>query len=389
LYKADGGSDQISFWEKNYPALQIVRERHNPFHHTSNELTTYLNKDFIGYCTKFVTGNLAELAQIRVPIDINFVGLNSNYMEPESDSLLLSVHIDNPQSYNYSSKAYTSAMNGTLVDSIRLYDDGNHGDGQAEDGVLGNYIQPLESEDIFFVDAKINNLDQNESYYFQDVVNFTSIGPVEYVESFDHRLISRATTRFAFKIRLQNIGQEATATDIGARLKLLTGDSCFTMSEDLYLYGDIAPGETADGRQEYVVRVDTSCLQGESLLISFSMEIESDGTVFWMDTFSVDIIATDITDKEFALPKEFALSQNYPNPFNPTTMINYQLPMNNDVELSIYNLLGQKIVTLVSEKQRAGYHQEEWDASGFASGIYYYKIEAGEYQDVKKMILLR
>jgi flagellar hook assembly protein FlgD len=59
------------------------------------------------------------------------------------------------------------------------------------------------------------------------------------------------------------------------------------------------------------------------------------------------------------------------------------------VELSIYNLLGQKVVTLVSEKQRAGYHQVEWDASGFASGIYYYKVEAGEYQDVKKMILLR
>jgi flagellar hook assembly protein FlgD len=60
-----------------------------------------------------------------------------------------------------------------------------------------------------------------------------------------------------------------------------------------------------------------------------------------------------------------------------------------DVELSIYNLLGQKIATLVNERRQAGDHQVEWDASGFASGVYYYRIEAGEFQDVKKMILLR
>jgi flagellar hook assembly protein FlgD len=70
-------------------------------------------------------------------------------------------------------------------------------------------------------------------------------------------------------------------------------------------------------------------------------------------------------------------------------MINYQIPMTNEVELSIYNLLGQNVATLVDEKQNAGYHQVEWDASGFASGIYYYRIEAGKFADVKKMILLK
>jgi len=88
-------------------------------------------------------------------------------------------------------------------------------------------------------------------------------------------------------------------------------------------------------------------------------------------------------------PTLFSLKQNYPNPFNPRTIINYELPITNDVNLSIYNLLGQKVVRLVSERQKAGRHQVEWDASGFASGVYYYKIEAGEFQDVKKMILLQ
>ena len=98
---------------------------------------------------------------------------------------------------------------------------------------------------------------------------------------------------------------------------------------------------------------------------------------------------SDIEDEPLSRLQTFSLNQNYPNPFNPTTMINYQLPMTSDVELSVYNLLGQKIATLVNESQRAGNHQVGWDASNQASGVYYYQIRAGEFQDVKKMILIR
>ena len=84
-----------------------------------------------------------------------------------------------------------------------------------------------------------------------------------------------------------------------------------------------------------------------------------------------------------------SLSQNYPNPFNPVTIINYHLPFTNHVELSIFNLLGQKVATLVSEKQNAGDHQVEWDASGFASGVYYYQLVARGFRKIKKMIVLK
>ena len=92
---------------------------------------------------------------------------------------------------------------------------------------------------------------------------------------------------------------------------------------------------------------------------------------------------------EITVPKKFGVNQNYPNPFNPRTMISYQIPITINVDLSIYNVLGQRVVGLVSEKQKAGYHQAEWDASNLPSGIYYYKITAGNYQNVKKMILLK
>jgi len=107
-------------------------------------------------------------------------------------------------------------------------------------------------------------------------------------------------------------------------------------------------------------------------------------------TKNLDPVFTDIDDEiKMGMPSKFRLSQNYPNPFNPVTIINYELPITNDVELSIYNLLGQKVAMLVDEQQRAGSHQVEWEASGFASGVYYYRIESGEFQDVRKMILLR
>jgi ligand-binding sensor domain-containing protein len=92
---------------------------------------------------------------------------------------------------------------------------------------------------------------------------------------------------------------------------------------------------------------------------------------------------------ELRIPETCRLQQNYPNPFNPTTKINYELQITNHVTMNIYNLIGQKVATLVNERQQAGFHQVEWDASGFASGVYYYCLQAGEFVDVKKMVLLR
>jgi len=88
--------------------------------------------------------------------------------------------------------------------------------------------------------------------------------------------------------------------------------------------------------------------------------------------------------------KELNLKQNYPNPFNPTTLIKYQLPMTSNVELSIFNTLGQKVVVLVSEKQSAGSYQVDWDASAFSSGVYYYSLSTTSgFVQIKKCILLR
>jgi hypothetical protein len=89
------------------------------------------------------------------------------------------------------------------------------------------------------------------------------------------------------------------------------------------------------------------------------------------------------------IPLKYFLSQNYPNPFNPTTHIQYAIPKTTDVKIEVLNILGKRVATLENAKQNAGYHAVDFDASNLASGIYFYRILAGEYVGVKKMVLLK
>jgi len=89
------------------------------------------------------------------------------------------------------------------------------------------------------------------------------------------------------------------------------------------------------------------------------------------------------------LPSEFALLSNYPNPFNASTVISYQLPANAHVKVEVYNLFGQKVASLVDGQQEAGYKSVTWQDSEAASGVYLYKLTAGDFTEVKRMTLLR
>jgi hypothetical protein len=94
-------------------------------------------------------------------------------------------------------------------------------------------------------------------------------------------------------------------------------------------------------------------------------------------------------DSNADIPREFVLQQNYPNPFNPMTRIHYGLPKTSHVKIEIYDIVGQKVETLVNQPMEAGKHEVEFYADNLPSGIYFYRLQAGKFNDVKKMILLK
>ena len=98
---------------------------------------------------------------------------------------------------------------------------------------------------------------------------------------------------------------------------------------------------------------------------------------------------TDVRNEHNNITREFILFQNYPNPFNPNTIIKWQCLVSCWQTLKIFNILGNEIVTLVNEYRPAGSNEISWNAENYSSGIYFYKIQAGDFTATKTMILLR
>lgn len=108
----------------------------------------------------------------------------------------------------------------------------------------------------------------------------------------------------------------------------------------------------------------------------------------WSATWNFRTIVTDVDDQE-KIPTTYSLSQNYPNPFNPVTTISYGLPKSSNVQLVVYNLLGQKVAVLVNSFRQAGYYKVDFNSANLPSGVYVYRLQTGEYSSSKKMIYLK
>ncbi len=100
-------------------------------------------------------------------------------------------------------------------------------------------------------------------------------------------------------------------------------------------------------------------------------------------------LSTGITNNSSLIPQTYSLQQNYPNPFNPTTKINFSIPKQGMVSLKVYDVLGKEVMTLVNEQKPAGNFEVDFNGSNLSSGAYFYRIEAGEFVDVKRMIIIK
>ncbi|MBM2840638.1 MAG: hypothetical protein HW412_1166 [Bacteroidetes bacterium] len=123
-----------------------------------------------------------------------------------------------------------------------------------------------------------------------------------------------------------------------------------------------------------------------------AIAFDSDGYLFAGSNgagIARSLLSTTDVSYDPVVPEGIFLLQNYPNPFNPSTMIRYGLPQTSFVTLTVYNTLGQQVAQLVSEQQQAGYHEAVFRGDQLASGVYFYRIQAGDFVQTKKLLLLR
>ena len=224
---------------------------------------------------------------------------------------------------------------------------------------IGYRIHPYDTYSIFLPQTSIRDSDRNGLFpYYESLIDLRKSHPAMYSDNYNEISVTPHNAQFGYHrwegneniFVLMNMAQ--TDTDISAVLpvKELGLDTT-----TVYYLTDMLDGDVIEGLP--------------SELEEITVSVEGFHTSFYLLADTV-MYVNSISEKTIAAPGKFRLEQNYPNPFNPKTKINYEVKITNYVNLSIYNVIGQKVTTLVSEKQSAGSYQVEWNASKFASGVY-------------------
>jgi hypothetical protein len=360
--------------------IELYGGRRRKFEYTAP--TDFTGYDVVGISATDDRGETGAMTLIIFEVSgtglINFT-VEPSYVSPLQDSVFISAEIlgevDEP--------------------SIRAYiNDINNGD-QAEveliegDGIWSVYWAP-ETESFFNVDLQLINGAENDTVYYQDVGYFTSVGPVSVNMVGD--LIAYPGDGVVLDFIVENNSTNQVAPDISILFEAESMNCLTGISQNIIFLGDIVAGESVPSSPYFFVAfLNSDCNSDSTILIN--VNIRSGENVYWYDDFVLNIEMLSTADEE-AVPNEYALGDAYPNPFNPIARIDYDLIQKNYVTLEIHNLIGRKVKTLVSLEKEAGFHSTYWDATNnagepVAAGVYLYTIQAGEFRQVKKMVLLK
>jgi hypothetical protein len=316
--------------------------------------------------------------------------IDRTFADKNEDSVLFRTTFLSYSYHQFTAKLIYTNLENTLTDSLALYDDGLHGDSQPNDGIYGVYIPPLKVEDNFLLNVSSTEDSTNKYVNTPTNLRFTTAGPIK----LDSLSILQVSSKvYNVKPFFRNEGSSFVVNDLKVKISITFANVITQITPDTISISSIAPGATAGPTDDVSITVNSHLFSG---VLDLNFEIMSDGWTYWRDTVSQ--VVTGVDDIKQA-PLSYDLSQNYPNPFNPSTTINFVIPKSSLVNLSVYDILGRKISTLVNEEKTAGSYKVEFSAKGgsvsdgnaydLPSGVYFYKIQAGSFVQTKKMIYLK
>jgi hypothetical protein len=280
---------------------------------------------------------------------------------------------------------FSDTTNGSL---IRMYDDGTHSDSIAGDNIFSNdlvftsgtpvYV-PFKYAAVFEGVDTLNGgsiyLD-NESGYDQNHSLVLSVdgGSVYRYNAFGDQVVPVELTSFNASVNGSGVLLKwETATEInnrGFEIERSSGNNVFTR------IGFVSGNGTSSKKHIYNF-TDNNPVEGTYYYRL--RQVDFDGSYDYSKTIEVNI----------AVPARYELQQNYPNPFNPATTISWQVPVSGWLTLKVYDILGKEVATIVNEYRQAGRYETKFNASNIPSGIYFYRLQSGNFVQTKKMILLK
>jgi hypothetical protein len=329
-----------------------------------------------------VKSALAWIASLAYAHDLK---TGRNAVKNTGDSVVVTATVENPEKHTMLVSAIIGDANGMPADSVVLMNDGLHGDGAAGDSIWGATLKTPVGEGFFGVSVRTDDQTQGTFRRFPNARVVSSAGPivVDGYEISSSDTVAGPGKTLSYRIILNNAGSTVLVSNVTARVRSL--DTTVIVPSTELVYGDLAPGQSS--ASSVVQRVRYSSTRPGNYVAQLSIDISSSGTLYWSDTFA-DLV-TGVGEAAVPLPKVFALEQCYPNPFNPSTTIRYGLPNRSHVTLTAFNNLGQQVALLQNGEQDAGYHEVKFDASGLSSGVYFYRMQAGDFVQTRKLVYLR
>jgi len=300
------------------------------------------------------------------------------------DTVAIAARVENPLAHALNVVGILTTGSGTFIDSVQLKDDGLHGDSSSADGLWG-YLYVPKKDDTIHLTIRTDDLALGKSRKLWDAAAllFTRGALINVdTRTVDLHAISMTSSRFDTAFTVRNVGYAPDSLAVSVDPGNVIPDTAISAFPTLFA---LAPGDS----QRVTLRIRPNLLPPQYYNAVATVEARSAFSQRkFLKNYMFQVVVSSVSDLA-GLPVAFGLEQNYPNPFNPSTTIRYGLPRRSNVQLTLYNTLGQKVRTLVEGEETAGYQEVRFDGRDLAGGVYLYRLQTADFTLTRMMLLLK